>query len=235
MQRKRRVLVVEDHESVRQWLSATLANSGFEPIEAADGEAGLREAQQSRVSIVLLDLLLPKMDGLAVLTELRKTRPRLPVIIVTGRNSEEERVHGLRAGADDYIGKPFSGDELIARIEALLRRVERSPAIARIACGDTVVDIARREVVRGDERARLSQAEVGILEWLASADRVVSREDLLAEVLGGVAAEGTRAIDMHVARLRQKLAALTTDPDAEWITTVRGEGYMLGRVRVTRR
>jgi DNA-binding response OmpR family regulator len=187
------------------------------------------------LNLVVLDLLLPKMDGLAVLSELRKSRPQLPIIIVTGRNTEEERVHGLRAGADDYLGKPFSGDELIARVEALLRRVERVPAIVRISYADTVVDVARREVVRGDESARLSQAEVGILEWLASTGRVVSREELFAEVLGGVAAEGTRAIDMHVARLRHKLGVLTTDPRAEWISTVRGEGYMLGRVQVVSR
>lgn len=231
MPKKPVVVVVEDEEAIRRGIVDALKISGYEPVEAADGLAGLKAARHGGVDLVLLDLLLPKMDGLDVLSELRQTHAALPVIVLTARGSEEDRVRGLRAGADDYVVKPFSARELLARVEAVLRRSpERPRPVVKIQGGKTVVDCARREVCRPDgERVALSDMEADILQRLAShSGRAVSREELLAAVWGlrdgGVE---TRAIDMHITRLRQKLTG-NESPEMEWIVTVRGKGYMLG-------
>lgn len=232
MSKKKTIVVVEDEEAIRRGIVDALAMVGYQVLEAADGVSGLREAQRSGVDLVLLDLLLPQKDGFEVLTELRITHPALPVVILTARGSEDDRVRGLRGGADDYVVKPFSARELLARVEAVLRRSpERSKPVVRITGGDTVVDCARREVCHGDkQRVALSEMEADILLRLAAhAGRAVSRDELLASVWGlrdgGIE---TRAIDMHITRLRQKLARETTDAATEWIVTVRGQGYMLG-------
>jgi len=231
MAKKRTVVVVEDENAIRRAIVDALRISGYEPVEAADGFAGLREARRAGVDLVLLDLLLPKMDGFDVLAELRVTHPSLPVIILTARGSEDDRVRGLRSGADDYVVKPFSARELLARMDAVLRRTpDRPTPVVRISGGDTTVDCARREVVRGNhERIALSEMEADILQRLAAhAGRAVSREELLACVWGlrdgGVE---TRAIDMHITRLRQKLSGASANPTLDWIITVRGKGYML--------
>lgn len=232
MGKRRSVVVVEDESAIRRAIVDALRAAGYEPVEAADGEVGLAEARRAGVDLVLLDLLLPKMDGLDVLRELRQTHPSLPVIILTARGSEDDRVRGLRGGADDYVVKPFSARELLARAEAVLRRSpERTPPPIRVTGGDTCVDCARREIVRADgERIALSEMEASILERLAAhAGRAVSREELLASVWG--LRDGnveTRAIDMHITRLRQKLVGDAPDTKQEWIVTVRGKGYMLG-------
>lgn len=229
---KRTVVVIEDEEAIRRGIVDVLRMAGCEPIEAADGEQGLIEARRTGVDLVLLDLLLPKLDGFDVLSELRITHPALPVIILTARGSEDDRVRGLRGGADDYVVKPFSARELLARVDAVLRRSpERTNPVLTISHGDTIVHCGRREIIHKDtERVAMSEMEAKILERLAAhAGRAVSREELLASVWGlrdgGVE---TRAIDMHVTRLRQKLAGDAPDTSTEWITTVRGKGYMLG-------
>jgi len=232
MAKKRNVLVVEDEDAIRRGIADALRTLGYQVVEASDGLAGLTEARRPGLDLVLLDLLMPKMDGFEVLTELRTTHPSLPVIILTARGSEDDRVRGLRIGADDYVVKPFSARELLARVEAVLRRSpERPQAVVRIAAGGTTIDCARREIVRkkGD-RLPLSQMEADILLRLAMhPGRAVSREELLSCVWG--LSDGsieTRAIDMHITRLRQKLGA-GSDVDAQdWIVTVRGKGYMLG-------
>ncbi len=232
MVKRRTVVVVEDEEAIRRGIVDALRAGGYEPFEAADGETGLLEARRSGVDLVLLDLLLPKKDGFDVLSELRVTHPSLPVIILTARGSEDDRVRGLRGGADDYVVKPFSARELLARVDAVLRRsADRPVPIVRITCGNTTVDCARREICRANgERVALSEMEANILERLAAhAGRAVSRDELLACVWGlrdgGIE---TRAIDMHITRLRQKLAESESEADREWIATVRGKGYMLG-------
>ncbi len=231
MARKRTIVVVEDEDAIRRGIVDALGVAGYQTVEAADGEAGLTEARRAGVDLVLLDLLLPKMNGFDVLEQLRLTRPALPVVILTARGSEDDRVRGLHGGADDYLVKPFSARELLARVDAVLRRSpERPTPVVRISAGDTVVDCARREIIRKDhERVALSEMEANILERLAAhAGRCVSREELLSCVWGirdgGVE---TRAIDMHITRLRHKLAS-DGGPDVEWIATVRGKGYMLG-------
>ena len=232
MSKKRTVLVVEDEEPIRRGIVDALRMAGFDPVEACDGEIGLEEAQRVGVDLVLLDLLMPKLNGFEVLERLRITRPALPVIILTARGSEDDRIRGLRGGADDYVVKPFSARELLARVEAVLRRSpERSVPVVHIRVGSTLVDCARREVCReGSDRISLSEMEASILERLAAhAGRAVSRQELLSCVWGirdgGV---DTRAIDMHVTRLRQKLSGGSSPGDPEWIVTVRGKGYMLG-------
>lgn len=207
--------------------------AGYEPVEAADGAAGLAESRRVGVDLVLLDLRLPRMDGMQVLAELRKTHPILPVIILTARGSEEDRVRGLKGGADDYVVKPFSAREVLARVEAVLRRSPERPApIRSIAVGGHQVDFERREVCfAGGQRVQLSEMEAGILAHLASnPGRVVSRDELLARVWG-ISTESleTRAVDMHITRLRTKLAGGDPEGKAEWVVTVRGKGYMLGQ------
>ncbi len=232
MARKRTIVVVEDEDAIRRGIVDALRVAGYEVREAADGEAGLAEARRAGVDLVLLDLLLPKKDGFEVLTDLRVTHPSLPVIILTARGSEDDRVRGLRGGADDYVVKPFSARELLARVDAVLRRSADRPSPAiRVIAGETMVDCARREIRCGDgRRVTLSEMETEILLRLAAyAGRAVSREELLAGVWG--LRDGnieTRAIDMHITRLRQKLAEASPDPAPEWIVTVRGKGYKLG-------
>lgn len=231
MPRKRVVVVVEDEEAIRRGVCDALTIAGYEPIEAADGVAGLEEAKRTGVDLVLLDLMLPKRTGLEVLEELRVSHPALPVIILTARGSEDDRVRGLRGGADDYVVKPFSARELLARVDAVLRRSPERPTPAvSMRIGGTVADCARREIVRGSERIMLSEMEANILQRLAShAGRAVSREELLSCVWGiRDGAVETRAIDMHITRLRQKLEASPENPGPDWIITVRGRGYMLG-------
>ena len=226
------VVVVEDEPAILQGLLDVLDAVGYDAIGAADGEAGLDQARRVGVDLVLLDLLMPKMDGLQVLAELRKTHPTLPVIILTARGTEEDRVRGLRSGADDYVVKPFSARELLARVEAVLRRSPERPApVKAIEAASGTVDFNRSEIVfHTGERARLSEMEAGVLAHLASnPGRVVSRDELLMRVwgIGGGRVE-TRAIDMHITRLRSKLARPEVEHDPEWIVTVRGKGYMLG-------
>jgi len=238
MAHTRTIVVVEDEDAIRRGVVDMLTIAGYETYEAADGEAGLLEAQRAGVSLVLLDLLLPKMNGFEVLEELRRTRQALPVIILTARGSEDDRIRGLRSGADDYVMKPFSARELLARVEAVLRRSpERPQPVLRISMGSTYVDCGRREICGKDnERVALSEMEADILQRLASmSGRCVSREELLSAVWGiRDGAVETRAIDMHITRLRQKLRS-HSDAEGDWIVTVRGKGYMLGpQLEITR-
>lgn len=232
MAKKKMVLVVEDEDAIRRGVVDILSMAGYQVIEAAEGVSGLNEARRPGIDLVLLDLLLPKKDGFEVLTELRTTHPSLPVIILTARGSEDDRVRGLRIGADDYVVKPFSARELLARVEAVLRRSpERPQALVKIIGDKTIVDCARREICYpSGERVSLSQMEADILFRLAShAGRAVSRDELLSSVWG--LSDGTvetRAIDMHITRLRQKLSRGSEDVARDWIVTVRGRGYMLG-------
>jgi DNA-binding response OmpR family regulator len=226
------IVVVEDEPAIRRGVTDALRVSGYEVSEAADGEAGLTAALRRGVGLVLLDLLLPQRDGLEVLAELRKARPGLPVIVLTARGSEDDRVRGLRMGADDYVVKPFSARELLARVEAVLRRAPvNTPAFACARLGKARLDLLRREVHwPGGGRGELSETEAAILSYLlAHRDRTVTREDLLTSVWG-IPPHGveTRAIDMHVARLRAKLRDPSGRPTPEAIVTVRARGYTAG-------
>lgn len=223
------VLVVEDDAAIRRGVCDALRFNGYEVREAADGQAGLEAALADGVDLVLLDVLMPRRDGLSVLQELRKARPSLPVIFLTARGQEQDRVRGLRAGADDYVVKPFSAAELIARVEAVLRRSpERPEAIKALAVAGRRVDFQRREVVLpSGERESITQREAELLGYLAAnRGRAVSREELLSRVWG-VDPRGvhTRTVDMAVARLRELLRDDPAEPRV--VLTVRAKGYML--------
>jgi DNA-binding response OmpR family regulator len=227
-----RIVVVEDEPAIRRGVVDFLRASGYEVAEAADGVLGLEEAVKHGVDLVLLDLLLPRRDGLDVLADLRKCRPTLPVIILTARGTEDDRVRGLKMGADDYVVKPFSARELLARVEAVLRRsVDRPSEMTAARLGRAVIDFERREVRwTSQERTELSETETALLGYLlANRRRAVSREELLTR-LWGIGPQGieTRTIDMHIARLRAKLRDPSGRATPEAILTVRAQGYMAG-------
>ena len=226
---KRRILVVEDDAAIRQGVVDALDFAGFHTLDAADGHAGMEAALRRTYDLLLLDLVLPGPDGLEILRELRAARPTLPVIILTARGEESDRVTGLRLGADDYVVKPFSVKELIARVEAVLRRSPERPSdLATFRVPEGEVDLDRREA-RFDDGARveLSERESEVLAYLArNAGRAISREELLSRVWRlDPRRVATRTIDMHVARLRTKLRDTSDDPRV--LLTVRGKGYML--------
>jgi DNA-binding response OmpR family regulator len=227
-----RIVVIEDEPAIRRGVVDALRATSYEVAEAADGIRGLEEAVRLGVDLVLLDLLLPKKDGLDVLAELRRVRPTLPVIILTARGTEEDRVRGLRMGADDYVVKPFSARELLARVEAVLRRSVDRPADVRGAkLGRAFIDFDRREIRwPARERIELSETEIAILGFLvANKGRAVSREELLTRLWGiGPQNVETRTIDMHIVRLRSKLREPSGADSPEAIVTVRAHGYMAG-------
>ncbi|MBL8878920.1 MAG: response regulator transcription factor [Phycisphaerales bacterium] len=224
-----RITVIEDDAAIRRGIVDALRFSGYTPVEAENGEAGLQAALRPDTNLVLLDVLLPRMDGFTVLAHLRSARPALPVIMLTARGTEEDRVRGLRGGADDYVVKPFSARELLARVDAVLRRSPGRPAhVSSLSVAGRVVDFERREVAFADQsRAALSEMECRLLQYLASCrGRALTRDELLSRVWG-VDPRGihTRTVDMNIARLRE---ALRDDPEAPQIVlTVRGKGYML--------
>jgi DNA-binding response OmpR family regulator len=227
-----RIVVIEDEAPIRRGVVDALRASGYETADAGDGERGLAEAIRLGVDLVLLDLLLPKKDGLEVLGELRKVRPTLPVIILTARGTEDDRVRGLKMGADDYVVKPFSARELLARIEAVLRRSADRPTDVKAAkLGRGRIDFRRREIRwSGQERAELSETEIALLSFLlANRQRAISRDELLTRIWG-IEPQGleTRTIDMHIARLRTKLRDPSAKEPPEAIVTVRAHGYMAG-------
>lgn len=224
---KGKVLVIEDDAAIREGLVDALTFDGFTPAAAATGPEGLALATKLDCDLVLLDLVLPGLDGLEILRQVRVARPTLPVIVLTARGAEDDRVRGLRLGADDYLVKPFSVRELLARIAAVLRRSPERPLDVReLTVPGGVADLARREVrfAGGAAPVALSEREVDLLRFLAAnPGRAVSREEILARVWRVHPGVETRTIDMHVARLREKLRADPTQPDV--ILTVRGCGY----------
>lgn len=227
-----RIVVVEDEPAIRRGVVDALKLMGYEVTEAADGAVGLQVAVQPDIDLILLDLLLPRRDGLEVLSEIRKVCPTRPVIILTARGSEEDRVRGLKMGADDYVVKPFSAKELLARVEAVLRRtLPREPDVRIIQFGNGTIDLSRREIRwPSQERQELSETETSLLQYLVgNRTRAVSREELLTRVWG-VDAQGleTRTVDMHIARLRAKLRDPCGIDIPEAIITVRSHGYMAG-------
>jgi len=227
-----RILVIEDDKAIRRGLVDALRFESFHVFEAGTAKAGLELASSVDCHVVLLDLLLPGGDGLAILQKIRATRPTLPVIILTARGDEADRVKGLQLGADDYVVKPFSVKELMARIRAVLRRSSSRPldvTCVRFPSGGVEADLLRRELrFENGGREELSEKEADLLRYLAChSKRAVSRDELLRgvwQIEPGLGME-TRTIDMHVARLREKLRDAGESP--RLLLTVRGKGYML--------
>lgn len=222
-----RILVIEDDHAIRRGITDALRYSGYTVDEAARGNEGLRKALATQYDLLLLDLALPEMDGMAILQTLRADRPAQPVIILTARGSEPDRVKGLLTGADDYVVKPFSIRELLARIEAVLRRSPQRPEpVTDVTVPGGRLDITRDRIVFDDgEVTQLSSTEAMLLRYLVnSRGKVVTRDELLARVWK-MNPEGqmTRTVDMTIARLREKIRDTGTPPIIE---TVRGKGYV---------
>ena len=223
---ERQILVVEDEPAIRQGLCDVLAYHGHQPSAVEDGEAGLREALAGRYDLVLLDVMLPGLDGFSVCRSLRSERPELPILMLTARGSEADILEGFRCGSDDYVTKPFSVAELVARIDALLRRsAGAEPQGAPFNFGEWKVEPEIGQATRGDgEQIELSTRETALLAlFVREAGRIVSRRRLLREVWAMEGAERveTRTVDMHIAKLRKKIGSGPASP----IETVRGEGY----------
>lgn len=219
--------MVEDEPAIQRGLCDVLAYHGHRPHAVDDGKLGLREGLGGGYDLVLLDVMLPGLDGFSVCRSLRERHPTLPILLLTARDSETDILEGFRCGSDDYVTKPFSVAELVARIDALLRR-SAAPAAAQ----DDVFAFGEWRVDPGSERAKrddgacieLSRRELALLALLArEAGRIVSRRRLLHEVWGMEAAERveTRTVDVHIAKLRKKIGHGADSP----IETVRGEGY----------
>ena len=226
---QRTVCVVEDDPSIRRGLVDSLTFAGSRVLECADGASARRTLLTADLDLVLLDVVVPGLDGLAFLTELRAARPRLPVLMVTARGAEEDRVRGLKSGADDYVVKPFSATELLARVEAVLRRSAERPLDVRALVLDGLeIDLERRSVARDGATKALTERECELLAYLARhPSRIVSREELLGRVWRlDPRGLDTRTVDMTVVRLREKLGERAED--ARVVLTVRGGGYRLG-------
>ena len=224
---RRRLLLVEDDPTLRQALTFNLSREGYDVSSAADGEAGLEAARSDRLDLILLDVMLPGMSGIEVLRVLRREGVATPVIILSAKGDEIDRVVGLRIGADDYVAKPFSRPELLARIEAVLRRQRRQAAEPttgeRLAFERIAIDLARREVTVDDEPIHLTTKEFDLLAHMAaSPGRIFTRDQLLANIWGYDYVGDGRTVDVHVSWLRGKLRGRDGH---NYFRTVRGVGY----------
>lgn len=226
-----RILVVEDDPMLRDGLVDLLTGAGHDVEAVADGASGARQGREQTFDLVVLDLMLPRLDGIEVCRRLRVVRPMLPILMLTARGAEEEKVKGLRAGADDYVTKPFGARELLARIEALGRRARAMPAEPEVISADSCeLDLGRCIARRDAQEISLTAREVGILRWLyRHRSRSVSRAELLEQVWATVATLQTRTVDMTIAKLRQKIERDPAQPRI--IVTVTGVGYAWGADR----
>ncbi|TVR95416.1 MAG: phosphate regulon transcriptional regulatory protein PhoB [Rhodospirillales bacterium] len=224
---KPRILIVEDEDAQAEVLRYNFEREGFEPVVARDGEEALDAVDENLPDLVVLDWMLPGASGLAVCQRLRKRQETrtLPVIILTARGEEADRIRGLDSGADDYVVKPFSPSELIARVRAVLRRARPALAEERLSYGDITMDLAAHRVTRGEKPVRLGPTEYRLLQlFMERPDRVFSREQLLDKVWGRDIHVELRTVDVHIRRLRK---ALNENHTTDVIRTVRGAGYAL--------
>ena len=224
-----RILLVEDEASLRDGIVDLLEQDGHAVTAAGDGVTGVESGLRESFDLVVLDLMLPRLDGMEVCRRLRAARPGMPILMLTARGSEDDKVRGLVEGADDYVTKPFSARELLARVRVLGRRSAGEP-LDEVHVDGALIDLSRMMVVRGDERIALTPREIGIVRWLyRHKDRVVSRAELLEQVFGQRGDLQTRAVDMAIAVLRKKLE---TDPSRPTlIVSVKGAGYAWGLAR----
>jgi two-component system alkaline phosphatase synthesis response regulator PhoP len=220
-----KILVIEDEPTMVRGLCDAFEHNGFTVVSAPDGETGLALALSDQPDVIVLDLMLPKKDGMEVCRELRSRNVRTPIIMLTARSSEPDRVAGFEVGADDYVTKPFSVLELVARTRALLRRsAPADGAVDQVRVGDAVVDFKQYVVVHGAERHPLTPLEVSLLRLLVGhPHEVITRERLLNEIWGFQEFPTTRTVDTFMLRLRQKIEADPHRP-AHFVT-VHGAGY----------
>jgi len=217
-----RILVVEDDEKIASFVVRGLKESGFSVDHAPDGETGLALAETTEYDAAVVDIMLPKLDGLSLVRRLRAARRTTPLLFLSARAGVDDRVKGLEAGADDYLTKPFAFSELLARIQALIRRALRAPESTRIAVGDVSVDLTTREVLRGGRKVELQPREFSLLAFLLRhAGRPVTKTMILEHVWDYSFDPQTNVVDVLVHRLRNKI-----DPEKTRLETVRGVGYI---------
>jgi DNA-binding response OmpR family regulator len=218
-------LIVEDDKTIAEFVARGLREAGFAVDEAADGEAGLEAARMQPYDVMIVDLMLPKRDGLSLIDELRRRGIATPVLILSARRTVDDRVRGLQAGGDDYLTKPFAFAELVARVQALVRRASRSPDPTTLRVADVELDLLSRRVTRGGTPLDLRPREFALLEYLMrNAGTVVSKTMILSHVWDYSFDPQTNVVDVLVSRLREKLDR----PFAhKLLHTVRGVGYVL--------
>ena len=223
-----RVLIVEDEQALREGLTDLLTAAGHEVVAFEFGKDAVATGTEEAFDLVLLDLMLPDLDGVEVCRRLRRARPSLHILMLTARGSEDDKVAGLEAGADDYLTKPFAVRELLARIKAFGRRTTALPTEPELLEADgCVIDLGRLEADRDGEIASLTPRETGILRWLhRHRARAVSRSELLERIWGTSGDLQTRTVDMTIANLRQKIERDPADPQI--VLTVKGAGYSWG-------
>jgi DNA-binding response OmpR family regulator len=222
-----RLLIIEDELPMRTALKDCLESEGYRVLTATDGQSGLERAIEEKPDLILLDIMMPRVDGFAVCAELRRLANPVSILMLTAKGQVEDRVTGLDAGADDYLVKPFSTDELLARVRALLRRTDKqAKAPTALTLGDVRIDFIQQRAWRKKKPLYLTAREFAMLRLLsAGAGEPVSRERFLDVVWGYTAFPTTRTVDNHIASLRSKIEP---DPDApRWIKTVHGVGYRL--------
>jgi DNA-binding response OmpR family regulator len=220
------ILVVEDEEKIRSALKDFLEFHNFDVTEAADGLEAERITAEKRFDLILLDLMLPKISGEQLCSKWRSDGLQTPIIMLTAKGQEKEKVAGLNLGADDYITKPFSLEELLARINAVMRRTDPARAVGqKFRFADLDVDIAGLKIKRSEEEIEISKREAAIIQFFAAnPNRVIGREELYKTVWDETMSElGTRTVDMHIAKLRSKIEQNATEPQI--IKTIRGAGY----------
>jgi len=229
MTRKINILIVEDEEAIRTGLIDVFVYHGYEVDHAADGVTGLKMALSGKHDLILLDIMLPGMDGFEVCQRIREHNRDQPVIMLTAKTSDEDIIQGLSLGADDYVGKPFSVAQLVLRVQAVLRRSRIGLELEnRISLGQMDIDCVNLNGCRGDDIIPFTRREIEILQYLKSnQDRPVAREELLNKLWGygrDINIE-TRTVDIHIAKLRRKIEINPAQP--EYLVTVRGAGYKL--------
>src|SRR5438034_4490212 len=218
-----RILVVEDDKKIASFVVKGLKQSGFAVDHCSDGEDGLARAQAISYDAAVVDLMLPKLDGLSLIQSLRAKNIRTPVLILSAKASVDDRVRGLQAGGDDYLTKPFAFSELLARIQALIRRATKSPEPTRLTVGDLTMDLLTREVQRGGEKIELQPREFSLLEYLMRhPNRPVTKTMILEHIFDYSFDPQTNVVDVLVHRLRSKV-----DKNRAMIHTIRGVGYVL--------
>jgi two-component system OmpR family response regulator len=220
-----RVLLVEDDDTIAAFVEKGLREAGFAVDRAADGRTGLQRALADSYDAAIVDVMLPQMDGLDLIDTLRAKHVRTPVLILSARRSVDDRVRGLQAGGDDYLTKPFAFAELLARVQALIRRATGAAEPTRLTVADLRLDLLTRKVSRGDRAVDLRPREFALLEYLMrNPDRVVSKTSILSHVWGYNFDPNTNVVDVLVSRLRDKIDRPFT---AKLLRTVRGVGYVL--------
>src|SRR5512135_2338020 len=219
---KQKLLIVEDDQTLRETLSYNLTREGYEVTASGDGGEGVELAREAAFDLIVLDVMLPTLDGLSIVRILRKEQ-RTPIILLTARSGEVDRIMGLETGADDYVVKPFSLGELLARVRAVLRRSAPETA-TRLEAGDLTLDLIGRKAYRGEQELRLRHKEFDLLAALIrNTGTALSRDRLLQEVWGYDYPGDTRTVDVHIRWLREKIEADAAEP--KHIVTVRGVGY----------